>query len=311
MRLPEGFTAGHSTDRERLTGCTVLLAPEGAVAAGEVRGGGPGTREGDLLSPASGASGVQAVLLAGGSAFGLAAADGVVAWLEERGRGHETPAGAVPLVAGAVVYDLMLGDASARPSVEDGYAACEAALSEPELGTVGAGTGCSVGKLGGPGSWTKGGVGGASLRLGEATVAALAVVNAFGEVVGEDGAVLAGVWREGRYVRTLDLILAGEVPPRFSRESTTLVCLMTDAALTKTEAWLAARAGSAGMARAVDPSATAVDGDFACCLSSGAVATDPLALSAVAAEVAALAIRDAVRRAGGVPGCPAASERRP
>jgi L-aminopeptidase/D-esterase-like protein len=311
MRLPEGFTAGHATDRDGHTGCTVVLPPEGAVAAGEVRGGGPGTREGDLLSPAASTPGVQAVLLAGGSAFGLAAADGAVAWLEERGRGHETPAGPVPLVAGAVVYDLMLGDGSARPAEADGYAACEAAAAEPERGSVGAGTGCTVGKLGGPDSWTKGGVGLAALELEGATVAALAVVNAFGEVVGDDGAVLAGIWRGGRYVRTLDLLLAGEVPPRLSREATTLVCLMTDAALTKTDAWLAARAGSAGIARAVDPSATAVDGDFACCLASGAVPADPLVFSAVAAEAAAMAIRDAIRQATGVPGCPAASERGP
>jgi L-aminopeptidase/D-esterase-like protein len=309
VRLPEGFTAGHATDRDGLTGCTVILAPEGAVAAGEVRGGGPGTREGDLLSPASAAPGVQAILFAGGSAFGLAAADGVVGWLEERGRGHMAPAGPVPLVAGAVVYDLVLGDGPARPAEADGYAACVTAVVEPERGSVGAGTGCTVGKLGGAASWTKGGVGLASLELQGATVAALAVVNAFGEVIGDDGAVLAGIWRDGSYVRTLDLLLAGEVPPRFSRESTTLVCLMTDATLTKTDAWLASRAGSAGMARAVDPSATAVDGDFVCCLASGVVRVDPLVLSAVAAEVAALAIRDAVGQATGVPGCPAAAER--
>jgi L-aminopeptidase/D-esterase-like protein len=307
--LPDGFSVGHSTDRDGWTGCTVILAPDGAVAAGEVRGGGPGTREGDLLSPASTAPGVQALVLTGGSAFGLGAAEGVMRWLEERDLGYETPAARVPLVAGAVVYDLMLGDGAARPSPADGYAACEVARPEPERGTVGAGTGCTVGKLGGPGSWTKGGVGVTSLALDGATVAALAVVNAFGEVVGEDGAVIAGVWRDGGYVRTVDLILAGEIPARSSRESTTLVCLLTDAALTKTEAWLAARAASAGLARAVDPSSTVVDGDFACCLSSASVTVDPLALSAVAAEAATLAIRDAVRQATGAPSCPAARDR--
>src|SRR6266576_1907316 len=116
--LPDGFSVGHWTDREGWTGCTVLLAPEGCVAAAEVRGGGPGTRESDLLSPAANAPGVQAVMFAGGSAYGLAAADGVVRWLEERGVGYPTPAGIVPLVAGAIVYDLALGDPRARPGPE-------------------------------------------------------------------------------------------------------------------------------------------------------------------------------------------------
>jgi L-aminopeptidase/D-esterase-like protein len=287
----------------------VVLAPEAAVAAGEVRGGGPGTREVDVLSPASSAPGVQAVVFNGGSAFGLAAGDGAARWLEERGLGHPTPAARVPLVAGAVVYDLMLGDPAARPSAEDGYAACESAGADPERGSVGAGTGCTVGKLGGTDSWTKGGVGMSSLGLGEATVAAIAVANAFGDVIAEDGTVLAGVWRDGRYQRTVDLILAGEAPPPLVRESTTLACLVTDARLTKTDAWLVARAGSAGISRAVNPSATAVDGDFVCCLAGGVKPADTLALAAVAAEVSARAVRDAVRQATGAPGCPSATDR--
>ena len=286
-----------------------MLAPDGAVAAGEVRGGGPGTREGDLLSPASTAPGVQAVVFTGGSAFGLGATEGVVRYLEERGAGYATPAARVPLVVGAVVYDLMLGDATARPGGDAGHAACLDAFESPPRGSVGAGTGCTVGKLAGPAGWTKGGVGMATIELGPASISALAVVNAFGEVVGEDGSVLAGVWRDGAYRRTADLLRTGEIPPRAARESTTLVCLMTDARLTKTEAWLASRAGNAGLARAVNPSATAVDGDFVCCLSSGTVDVDPLALSVLAAEAAAEAIRDGIRQAAGAPGCPAASDR--
>jgi L-aminopeptidase/D-esterase-like protein len=309
VRVPEGFSVGHWTDREGWTGCTVVLAPHGAVAAGEVRGGGPGTREGDLLSPASTAPGVQAVIFTGGSAFGLGAAEGVVRYLEERGLGYETPAGPVPLVVGAVVYDLLLGDPRARPHADAARAACSEAGDAPERGSTGAGTGCTVGKLGGPDSWTKGGVGLATIELGEAAISALAVVNAFGEVVAGDGSVIAGVWREGGYERTVDLLRAGERPRRTARESTTLVCLMTDASLTKTEAWLASRAGNAGLARAVDPSATAVDGDFVCCLASGRMSVEPLALSIVAAEVTAEAIRDAVRHATAAPGCPAARDR--
>src|SRR3989440_6010105 len=159
MDLPDGIRIGHWSDFEGYTGCTVVLPPEGTVAAGEVRGGGPGTRESDLLSPAANAPGVQAVCFAGGSAYGLAAADGVVSWLDERGVGYSTPAGIVPLVAGAIVYDLPLGDSKARPGAAAGRAACEAAGREVERGTVGAGTGASVGKVLGHDHWTKGGVG--------------------------------------------------------------------------------------------------------------------------------------------------------
>jgi len=309
MELPDGITIGHWSDFEGYTGCTVILAPEGTVAAGEVRGGGPGTRESDLLSPASNAPGVQAVAFAGGSAYGLAVADGVANWLGERGIGYETPAGIVPLVAGAIVYDLPLGNPNARPGPDEGRAACEAASRDVERGTVGAGTGASVGKLLGPAGWTKGGVGLASDRIGGATVSALAVVNAVGEVVAEDGSVLAGAWRDGAYLRTVDALKEGVAPPATTRESTTLVCVMTDARLTKTHAWLVARAASAGVGRAVQPSATAWDGDLVYCLATGGVETEYFGISALAADVTAAAIRDAVRRASGVPGCPAASER--
>src|SRR5439155_16742988 len=139
-RLPEGVRVGHATDREGWTGCTVILPPPGTIAAGEVRGGGPGTRESDLLSPATTAPGVQAILFTGGSAWGLAAADGVMEHLADAGAGHATPAGPVPLVPAAVVFDLPLGDPAARPGAKDGRAACRAAGTEVEEGSVGAGT---------------------------------------------------------------------------------------------------------------------------------------------------------------------------
>lgn len=308
--LPEGIRIGHWSDLTGWTGCTVVLTPAGSVAACEVRGGGPGTRESDLLTPAASPPGANAIVLAGGSAFGLAAADGAVRWLGERGVGFETRAGIVPLVAGAVVFDLALGSAEARPNAEAGYAACEAAGREVERGTIGAGTGCTVGKLLGPAAWTKGGLGFAGRTLaGGGKVAALTVVNAFGEILAEDGSVLAGVWRDGAYRRTVDLLAAGESPLRPWREATTLVCVLTDLALTKTQAWLVARAASAGVARAVDPAATAVDGDVVYCVATGRVAVDPLTASAVAADVTAAAIRDAARSATGAPGCPAAADR--
>jgi L-aminopeptidase/D-esterase-like protein len=305
--LPPGFAVGHWSDPEGWTGCTVVLAPEGCVSAAEVRGGGPGTREGDLLEPASAADGAHAVVLTGGSAFGLAAADGVVRYLEERHVGLRTRAALVPLVAGAVVYDLALGSASARPDAAAGYAACEAAGPVVERGSVGAGTGCTVGKLLGPDHWTKGGLGLASVELADgACVAALAVVNAFGEVIGEDGSVLAGVRRDEGYVRTAELLQEGVRPRRPWRESTTLVCVLTDARLTKTDAWRVARAASAGVARAVVPSATSFDGDVAYCLAGCRVDADPFVVATLAADVVSAAIRDGVRSATEAPTCPTA-----
>jgi L-aminopeptidase/D-esterase-like protein len=309
IRLPTGFSVGHWSDREAWTGCTVVLAADGTISAGEVRGGGPGTRESDLLSPASAAPGAQALLLTGGSAFGLGAADGVVDFLAERGIGFQTRVARVPLVAAAVVYDLALGDAAARPTPADAYAACEAAVAGPERGSVGVGTGCTVGKLLGPDCWTKGGFGVASTELaGGATVAALAAVNAFGEVLAEDGSVLAGIRREGGYVRAAELFREGVGADRPWGEATTLVAVLTDATLTKTQAWLVARAASAGVARAVFPSATAFDGDVAYCFASGGVDADPLAVSVLAAEVTAAAIRDGVRQATSAPRCPAVGD---
>src|SRR2546423_5465395 len=186
VELPDGFRVGHHTDRERWTGCTVILPPPDTVASCEVRGGGPGTRETDLLSPASTTPGVHGLLLTGGSALGLSAAAGVVRWLAERGIGTPTPVANVPLVPAAVVYDLYLGRPE-PPEPDDAYAACDAAAPEFEGGSVGGGTGATLGKLLGPGAWPNGGVGAAGVRLGEVVIAAIAVANPFGEVVENDG----------------------------------------------------------------------------------------------------------------------------
>jgi L-aminopeptidase/D-esterase-like protein len=309
QRLPDGFTIGHWTDVDRWTGCSVILPPPGGVAAGEVRGGAAGTRELDLLSPSAALQRVDAVLLTGGSAFGLGAADGVIRLLAERSIGFRTTAAVVPLVSSAVVYDLGLGESSAFPGPAEAYAAAEAAVPTTPRGSVGAGTGCTVGKLLGTDGWTKGGLGTASLEADGATVAAVAVVNAFGEVRGEDGSVLAGVWRDGSFVPTIELLQSGARVRRPAREATTLVCVLTDAALSKIDAWHVARAASGGVARAVVPSATTVDGDATFVLASGVVGADPFTVSAVAAEAAAHAIRDAVEAATGAPGCPSASDR--
>jgi L-aminopeptidase/D-esterase-like protein len=308
VELPDGVRVGHHTDRERWTGCTAILPPAGTVASCEVRGGGPGTRETDLLSPASTTPGVHGLLLTGGSALGLSAAAGVVRWLVERDIGTPTPVANVPLVPAAVVYDLYLGRPE-PPEPDDAYAACDAAAPEFERGSVGGGTGCTVGKLLGPEGWTRGGVGAASVRLGDAVIAAIAVANPFGEVVAGGGEVAAGAWRDGAYVRTSDLLAEGVAGPP-PRESTTLVAVLTDAALTKTQAWLVARAATGGVSRAVQPSATAVDGDVVYVMATGRVPAEPFGVSALAADVTAAAIRDAVAQATDAPGCPAAVSRR-
>jgi L-aminopeptidase/D-esterase-like protein len=300
---PEGFSIGHWTDAEGATGCTVVIPPAGSRGGVDVRGGGPGTRETDVIGPYAGTSEVTAVALCGGSAFGLAAADGVVRWLEENGHGYETPAARVPIVPAAVVYDLAEGDASARPEADAGYAACGAATEDtPERGRVGAGTGAAVGKIRGRERSTPAGTGYAVARSGAGeTVAALAVVNAFGDVIGEDGTIVAGPRGEdGETLSTAGIIAGMKGPPDWTRleeRNTTLVCVMTDATLDKAACARVARMASGGVARAVDPVFSDVDGDVVFCLSSGEGETErftPISIGTIAATVTAAAIRDSV-----------------
>ena len=311
-RLPHGFQIGHWTDAHARTGCTVVLPPRGTRGGVDVRGGGTGTRELELLSPLANAEGPTAVLLTGGSAFGLAAADGVARWLEERGLGQPTPAGVVPLVPAAVVFDLVEGASGTRPGPEEGYSACEtAAPAVPERGRVGAGSGAAVGKLLGRDRATRGGVGYATTALASGqTVAAIAVANAFGDVIARDGALLGAPHGDsGQLLRSAELIPQMPEPPHLSMRpgaNTTLVCVCTDASLDKRGCAILARIASAGIARAVNPAFTPVDGDVVFCLASGdeppptpglAASWALTALGTVAATVTAAAIRDAVRQA--------------
>ena len=310
--LPRGFRVGHFTDLEAATGSTVILAPEeGAVGAVEVRGGGPGTRETDLLSPATPSRPISGVVFTGGSARGLAVASDAARLLEERGIGHVTMLGhRVPLVPAAVVYDMALGD-DAVPGPDAARTALDDASPDPARGTVGAGTGCSVGKLLGEDHRTKGGVGIATEVLpGGCTVTALAVVNAIGDVLDEDGSVLAGPWRDGRYHRGVDVLrAAGDAPEWGAGENTTLVCVMTDASLDRFEAWRLARAATTGCARAIDPTATAFDGDACFVLAAGDAPCDSFILQALTPHVVAAAIRDGVREATSLAGCEAVRDR--
>ena len=312
LPLPEGFAVGHWTDVESRTGCTVVIAPPGTRGAVDVRGGGTGSRELEALSPLANAEGPNAVLLTGGSAFGLAAADGVVRWLEQRGLGRPTPVGVIPLVPTAVVFDLAEGEPGRRPGPEEGYAACEAAAGGvPDRGRIGAGTGAAVGKVLGRERATAGGVGYAASRLaGGETIAAIAVANPSGDVIAEDGAVLGGPHGEGG-----ELLRSAELMPDMAQlpgwairpdQNTTLACVCTDAALDKRGCGIVARIASAGIARAVDPAFTPLDGDIVFCIASGGwppAAPGPAAswsltiLGTIAATLTAAAIRDAVRQA--------------
>ena len=311
-----GVRVGHWTDSEAGTGCTAILPPPDTVAAAEVRGGGPATRETELLAPAANPQHVTALILSGGSAFGLAAAAGAVRFCEERGLGYDTRIARVPLVPAAAIFDLGVARPGVRPGPEAGYAACAAAAPGPfARGSVGAGTGATVGKLRGQEGWCKGGLGAGERRLHDGTiVTALAVVNAWGDVLDERGDVLAGVvGPDLGFVGAAHRIV--EAPPEHPRlaaalESTTLACVMTDARLTKVEAAQVARMAGAGVARAVAPVNTPLDGDAVFCLATGTRTASPFPCGVAAAEAVAAAVRDAVRQATPVRGVPTAAMRR-
>jgi L-aminopeptidase/D-esterase-like protein len=300
-----GVRVGHWTDEAARTGCTVVLLPqEGAVASCEVRGSAPGTRETDLLRTGMLVERVHAILLAGGSAFGLAAADGVVQHLRERGVGLETAKARVPIVPGAVVYDLGAGDPGAYPGLEAGRAACQDAMRDGALllGAVGAGTGATVGKLLGPDASCPGGFGAATVRLpGGGVVVALAVANALGDVVDDDGQVVAGARVGGGFANAWSRVLErGLAPPPAAPANTTLGVIATDDPLTKDQCRKLAEQGQDGLALAIRPAHTMWDGDTVFAVSTGqATAADPariLSLGVAAAEAMRRAVVRAVSR---------------
>jgi L-aminopeptidase/D-esterase-like protein len=307
-----GLAVGHATDLAHLTGCTVILCGDGATCGVAVLGGGPGTRETDLLRPENHVERVHAVLLCGGSAFGLAAADGVMRYLEARGIGYQTPAARVPIVPAAVLFDLGIGSPSARPDAAMGEAACRAATAGPvEEGCVGAGTGATVGKIFGLAGAMKSGIGSWSTRVaGGAIVGALVVTNAFGDVLNvQTGEILAGARdpATGRFAGTASRLRASGLLRRSGGfpTNTTLGIVAADAALTKAQATRLAIVAQAGLARAVLPSHTSLDGDTFFVLGTGTRAADMLALEAAVEEVVAEAVMRGVRTArtlGGVPG---------
>lgn len=297
-----GIRVGHATDRKAATGCTVLLGPfRGAC---DIRGMATGTREIEALSHLHLVDLADAVLLAGGSAFGLAAADGVAAWLEERGQGFDAGVARVPIVPAAVIFDLAVGRADRRPDAAMGRAACDAAGPEVEEGRVGAGAGATVGKGLGAERAMPGGVGTAAVSGGGHVVGALVVVNALGDVLDGEGKIIAGARDEhGGFADSARLLRSGHPGARpLAGTNTTLCVVATDAPLDRSALQGLARAGSAGQARRIAPVHTPFDGDLTFALSTArAVAPLPperlLALGAMAADVVAEAIERAVRAA--------------
>ena len=303
-----GLEVGQFTDPRRPTGCSVVIARTGAVGGVDVRGAAPGTRETDLLDPANLVGVVHAVLLTGGSAWGLDAAGGVMRWLEEEGVGlyvGSAPGQVVPIVPAAVLFDLHVGDARIRPDAAAGYAACQAAGDEIAQGNAGAGAGATVGKLFGMPYAMKGGIGTASVTVDGVTVGALIAVNALGDVVDPaTGQPIAGARTEdGQQLRgSVVAALAGDKPlALLAGANTTIGVVATDAPLTKAQCQRLAGAGHDGLARAIRPVHTMSDGDTLFALSTGmAGALDFNVLCTMAGEAVARACVNAVRAAQGV-----------
>ena len=311
-----GIEAGHFTDAENATGCTVLVCRSGAVGGVDVRGGSPGTRETDLLQPTRRVDQLFAVALSGGSAFGLDAATGVMAWLEEHGIGFRvSPEIIVPIVSSAIIYDLGLVTSKVRPGPQAGRAACDAASKAPlAQGTVGAGTGATVAKTGGTARAVKGGIGSASLRFGSGVaVGAVVAVNAIGGIWDySSGQVVAGPRREnGGFDDPVGILLDGTPPASPTGPvNTTIGVVATDAVLSREEANYLARVSHDGLAMTIRPCHTIRDGDTMFAMATGESGTraDLTSLGAAAVEVTAQAVLRAVRRATGLGGIPAVSE---
>ena len=302
-----GIEVGHFTDTRRPSGCTVVMAREGAVAGVDVRGAAPGTRETDLLHPSNLVDKVHAIMLAGGSAWGLEAATGAVRWLEERGVGLDVAVGRLPIVPAAVLFDLLVGDMRIRPDAAAGYAACAAASSaDPAEGNVGAGAGAVVGKVFGIQHAMKGGVGTASVTVDGVTVGALIACNALGDLIDPDTAqVMAGARTDdGRALRdTRRALLCGQPPqPLLAGTNTTIGVVATDAILTKAQAHRLAISAHDGLARSINPVHTMSDGDTLFSLGTGRAGKSlgMMVLATMAAEATARATVRAVQAARSV-----------
>ncbi len=319
MKIPfnkiPGLHVGHAQNLEAVTGCTVILTPAGAIAGVDQRGGAPGTRETDLLRPMHLVEQVHAVLLTGGSAFGLAAADGVARWLEEHRHGFDVGVARVPIVPAAVLFDLTIGRADIRPDDRMGYKSCQNAITESKplaWGSVGAGTGATVGNILGPAARMKGGIGAAVIEvLPDIFVGALIAVNCFGDVIDPDtGQILAGARKlpNGGFADTMQVLR--EIPSQPQGLGNTVIGVVaTNAALSKEMVNKVAQMAHNGLARAIKPAHTMFDGDTIFALSTGqGPAVNVNLMGAYAAEAVAQAIVNAVKQAASLGGVPALTD---
>ncbi|MBI5961417.1 MAG: P1 family peptidase [Chloroflexi bacterium] len=310
----EGLRVGHAHHLDGPTGCTVVLCPPGTVGGVDQRGGAPGTRETDLLRPLHLVEHVHAILLAGGSAYGLDSASGVMRFLEEQNIGYNIGVGVVPIVPAAIIFDLDVGDPKIRPDAAMGYAACRAASELPTTeGCVGAGAGAIVGRLLGTAFACKSGIGSAVIDLGDGLkVAALFVVNALGDVVNDQGAILAGTRQPpdgATFAQALSILAAGVRVSGSHSNNTVIGVVATNAQLNKEETNLVAQMAHDGLARAVRPAHTLLDGDTIFALSTGTAGrANASAIGAFAAEVTAKAIRRVVQQATPLAGLPVGAD---
>jgi len=308
-----GFQVGHVEDTEALTGCTVILCPEGTVGGVDQRGGAPGTRETDALGLVHLVDRVHAVLLTGGSAFGLDAASGVVRYLEERGVGVNVGVARVPIVPAAVLFDLAVGSPDVRPDPKMGYQAClNASANPPSEGNVGAGTGATVGKILGTKQAMKSGIGTASLKIGKGvTVGAIVAVNAFGDVIDPDkGEIIAGARKLKNFADTRKVMrsVVGRAILNFASGNTVIGVVATNAKLNKAQATKVAQMAHNGLARTIRPATTMLDGDTVFALSKGDKEIDVNIIGTFAAQVYAQAILSGVRAAESLKGLPSATD---
>lgn len=309
----EGLRVGHFTDTRRPTGCTVIIAEDGAVGGVDVRGGAPGTRETDLLDPVNMVQKVHAISLSGGSAFGLDTATGVMRYLEEKDIGFDVRIAKVPIVPAAILFDLGVGGKpKVRPDAEAGYKACQAATTDPLTeGSIGAGAGATVGKAAGPGRSMKGGIGNACFTTPEGLkVGAMVAVNAVGDIYDPDtGRILAGArTKDGKgFVNVAKLVRnTGSFRPDMTPQNTTIGVIATNAQLTKTEANRVAQVGQDGLARAINPAHLQADGDTLFTMATGTYTGEsPLSIiSILAAAAVSYAIIRAIVTAEGLPNYP-------
>lgn len=299
----DGIKVGQVTDLEGATGVTVVICPDGTIGGVDQRGGAPGTRETDLLRPLHSVETVNAIVLAGGSAYGLAAADGVMRYLEEHNLGYQSGTGfLVPIVPSAILMDLPIGKIGVRPNAEMGYKACEIASTDPvKQGTVGAGTGCRIGAMMGNELASKGGIGSASIDLGDGLiVSALVAVNAVGDIIDEKGEIFAGLRQQdgtgfAGSLNMMKLMARMTEPPTSS--NTVIGVVATNAKLSKDHTNKVAQMAQDGIARAVNPAHTMFDGDTIFAISTGEIPANVTVIGAFAAEIMAQAIRNAVRYA--------------